>query len=155
MSPLLSERLHLELKLILEKELFLVREMLGNLHQEELSLIFQDTHTYQQLAHIRLEMQDRLTNLQNQREMTTEKLRETLQKPKEPLDLRGLLSDTAINRWEILNIHDQLTTLTDRMARQQLRNQHLIEHPEHLLTLRHQTLPVKKSKRQAVITLWK
>lgn len=141
MSPL-----HLELKQALQRELFLVRELLSSLHQEELSLILKDMGTYRRLIQSRIEMQDRLVHLKEMKEITTKQLHTILDKPQESLDLEQILPDNDPIRWEILSLRDQLALLTDRMSRQQMRNQYLIDHPE--------TVPITRPKRQAVITTY-
>ncbi len=152
-----SDLLHLELKQALQRELSLVREVLANLHQEELSLIFQDMGTYRQLIQSRLEMQDRLVHLKTVQDATTQQLFAILQEKKENLDLEQILPDNEPIRWEILSLRDQLATLMDKMNRQQMRNQHLADHPEHLLSVQHHTQlqnPSLRPKRQAVITTY-
>lgn len=148
-----SDRLQTELKQTLQRELFLTRELLANLHQTELSLIFQDSGTYQQLAHYRLEMLDQLNSLKTLRDKTTHALNHLFCKNAETLDLEHLLPDNEPIRWEILNLRDQLTTLNDKMNQQQLRNQHLTDHPEHLLSLQRHNKMLEAHKRPKRPTL--
>lgn len=150
-------RLHIELKQTFQREISLTRELLSNLHQTELSLIFQDPGTYKQLSQYCLEMLDQLNSLKKLRNKTTSALGHLFCLSQEPLDLERLLPDNEPIRWEILHLRDQLATLTDKMNQQQLRNQHLTDHPEYLLSLQqhNKVLEAKKRpKRPALMTTY-
>lgn len=132
------DQLHEELKCTLQKEIFLMRELLANLHQEELSMMMQDHGTYSQLAKQKSDMMERLSHLRTHRERTAEKIFAIAEKQKKDASWEDLLSEMGDASCEILNLRDQLMALTEKMNRQQSRNQHLTDHPDYLLSLQHQ-----------------
>ncbi len=131
-------QLHDELKMTLQKEISLMRELLANLHQEELSLMLQDQGTYKLLINQKSDMVEKLGHLRVFRTKTTQQIFEMLGKKAIGSDFEQILPDSEEISCEILNLRDQLMALTEKMNRQQSRNQHLTEHPEHLLSLHHQ-----------------
>ena len=137
-QPDLWNRLHEELKNAMQQEISLMRELLANLHQEELSLMLQDQGTHQQLVLQRTCMIEKLGHLRLCRNQTTEQIFELVGKQKTCSDFEQILPDTDETSCEILSLRDQLMALTEKMNRQQSRNQHLNEHPEYLLSLQHQ-----------------
>ncbi|MBS0605814.1 MAG: hypothetical protein KF898_01820 [Parachlamydiales bacterium] len=132
------DQLHEELRTTLQKEIFLMRELLANLHQEELSLMLQDHGTYRQLISQRSDMVEKLSHLRVFRTKTTQQIFALLGKKTSSSDYEQIFPDTEEISCEILNLRDQLMALTEKMNRQQTRNQHLTEHPEYLLSLHHQ-----------------
>lgn len=132
------DQLHEELKTTMQKEISLMRELLANLHQEELSLMLQDHGTYRLLMNQRSDMVEKLGHLRVFRTKTTEQIFDMLGKKVTSADFEQILPDTEEISCEILNLRDQLMALTEKMNRQQSRNQHLTEHPEYLLSLHHQ-----------------
>lgn len=132
------DHLHEELKMTLQKEIFLMRELLANLHQEELSLMLQDNGTYRQLMSQRSDMVEKLSRLRIFRTKTTQQIFALLGKKTTGSDFELIFPDTKEISCELLNLRDQLMALTERMNRQQTRNQHLTDHPEYLLSLHHQ-----------------
>jgi hypothetical protein len=115
-----------------------MRELLANLHQEELSLMLQDHGTYRQLMSQRSDMVEKLSHLRVFRTKTTQQIFAMLGKKAVSTDYEQIFPDTEEISCEILNLRDQLMALTEKMNRQQTRNQHLTEHPEYLLSLHHQ-----------------
>ncbi len=132
------EQLHDELKKNMQKEISLMRELLANLHQEELSLMLQDQGTHQLLVSQTSDMFEKLGYLRVFRTNMTQQIFEILGKKATSSELEQILPDTEGISCEILNLREQLMALTDKMNRQQSRNQHLMEHPEYLLSLHHQ-----------------
>lgn len=137
-QPDLWNRLHEELKAALQQEISLMRELLTNLHQEELSLMLQDQGTQQQLILERGCMVEKLGLLRLSRNQKTEQIFELVGQQKTSSDFEQILPHTDVASCEILSLRDQLMALTEKMNRQQSRNQHLTEHPEYLLSLQHQ-----------------
>lgn len=127
-----------ELRKTMQKEVSLMRELLANLHQQEVSLMLQDLGTYNLLLQQRSDMVEHLSHLRVFREKTTEHICDILGSQKRQHDLEQILPETDELSCEIVNLRDQLMALTDKMNRQQSRNQHLAEHPEYLLSLHHQ-----------------
>lgn len=130
--------LHVELKTTMQKEISLMRELLANLHQEELSQMLQDSGTYNQLMAQRFDMIERLSSLRILRNETTKQILCILEIEKKPAAVEQILPDNEEISCEILNLRDQLMALTEKMNRQQSRNQHLNAHPEYLHSLHRQ-----------------
>jgi hypothetical protein len=137
-QPDLWNRLHDELKIALQKEIALMRELLANLHQEELSMMLQDQGTHQQLILERSCMVEKLSLLRSTRHQATEKIFQFVGAKNTSSDFDQILPHTDETSCEILSLRDQLMALTEKMNRQQSRNHHLTEHPEYLLSLQHQ-----------------
>lgn len=132
------DQLHEELKMTMQKEISLMRELLANLHQQELCLMLQDQGTYRLLISQRSDMVEKLGHLSVFRTKTTQQIIKMLGKKVTSSDFERILPDTDQISCEILNLRDQLMALAEKMNRQQSRNQHLTEHPEYLLSLHHQ-----------------
>lgn len=115
-----------------------MRELLANLHQEELSLMLQDHGTYRQLMSQRSDMVEKLSHLRVFRTKTAQQIFAMLGKKATSFEFEQIFPDTEEIGCEILNLRDQLLALTEKMNRQQTRNQHLADHPEYLLSLQHQ-----------------
>lgn len=126
-----------QLKETLQKEVNIMRELLANMHQEELSRLLNDQGSLQQLLQQRSVIVDRLGSLRKNRLDTSDRIEKITDKD-QPVD------DEMST--EILSLRDQLFALTEQMNRQQSQNQYLIEHPEHIQTLAEQTLPRPKRK---------
>ncbi|MBI3236593.1 MAG: hypothetical protein HYZ48_02665 [Chlamydiales bacterium] len=136
-----------ELRVILEKEVFLTRELLSNLHQEEISLMLQDTGTCHYLLQQRGSLVDRLGDLRSFRDKTNDQILEILGKNL-PLQVEEeIIPCPEEMGCEIISLRDQLVALTERMNLQKLRNQHLTAHPEHLISLRHHEIGAQEALR--------
>ena len=127
-----------ELRVILEKEVFLMRELLTNLHQEEISLMLQDNGTCHYLLQQRSVLMERLCDLRSFRSRMNDQISEVLGKRPHEEAEEEIIPHSEEMGCEIINLRDQLVALTERMNLQQMRNQHLTAHPEHLLSLRYQ-----------------
>lgn len=119
------------LQATLQQELYLSRELLANLHQEELSLILQDQGSWNQVMSDRAPMMERLSDLRTKREELAHQML-SLSGKKETTPLEELLPLTEMISYEIVNLRDQLIVLTERLNRQHHRNQHILELPEPL-----------------------
>ena len=144
----LWNHLHLELKTTMQKEISLLRELLANLHQEELSLMFQDQGTCNQLLEQRVGMLEHLSHIRLLQDQTKSKLFSMVGISSLNPDLNQILPDNEAISCEILSLKEQLLALHEKMNRQQFRNQHLIEHPEHLLSLHRQAEALKVQTQQ-------
>ncbi len=124
MNPLPKDEIHQQLQYSLKKEIELVREILGNLHQEELSLLVNDRTTLNQVIQERAHLSARLNDEQAARQQATEKL-QALTFPQEtsaqiPLD--QLLQHPETLDCETILLHDQMVALYQRMHLQNNRN---------------------------------
>ncbi len=157
--------IHEELKSSMQKEITLMRDLLANLHQEELSLLMHDRTSWNQLMEERATIVQKLGPWRSARIGATEKLVQHLSKEKNKgLSLEELLPPQNESSCEILSLRDQLMALTERMNGQNCRNQTLYKQVENKLvdlplsngripsnpSLAPQPLPRKK--RSSVIT---
>ncbi len=142
MSDTVSNALQDQLKMTMQQELILTRELLGNLHQEEQSLIVQDGPSWNQVMQHRASVLEKLKNLRLERVKTSSKIAEVLHLSNPslldkdfPLDLESCC--------EILHLSDQLIALTERLNLQQNRNQYLMTNAPRLTLAQTQTFPSK------------
>ncbi len=161
MSPLNPEnrecwnKLHVELKNTMQKEISLMRELLANLQQEELSQMLQDQGTYNQLMGQRFDMIERLGSLRIIRNEATKQIMLILEKEKKTSEIEQILPDNEEISCEILSLRDQLMALTEKMNRQQSRNQHLNAHPEYLHSLHRQAeVQQVRAKKKAMVATY-
>lgn len=117
--------LHKELQQTLQKEVGMMRELLANMHQEELSLILNDQGSLSQLLHERTLLVERLSSLRSLRLQTVEKI-EKITGNQSTEQMFPLQEESSM---EILSLRDQLMALTEQMNRQKSQNQYLIDHP--------------------------
>jgi flagellar FlgN protein len=135
-----------ELKMIMKKEVSMMREILANMHQEELTLLLGDQGGWNTVVEQRSELIERLGNLRQARMQTTQKLEELVpaskKEKKEPLEQLLALDDEAYS--EILLLRDQISALLERINFQNARNQTLFLQFEHQLALnsRHSYNPI-------------
>jgi hypothetical protein len=122
--------LHEQLKEALQKEVHIMRELLANMHQEELSLLLNDQGSLNELLEQRSRIIERLSTLRLSRIAATEKIEKIISKENTPTTERILPPDEDTST-EILSLRDQLMALTEQMNRQQSQNQYLTEHPDH------------------------
>ncbi len=144
-----SERwtsLNEELRQTMQQEVSLMRELLANLHQEEVSLMLQDHGAYHSLVQQKSEMVERLSRLRLFREKTIAHICEILGPKQNRFEPEQILPDSDEISCEIINLRDQIVALREKMSRQLSRNEHLTEHPEHLLSLHHQ----EKARQQKI-----
>lgn len=104
----------------LRNEVELMREVLSNLHQEELALMENDRHQWAQVMEQRSDHVLTLKEIRHQRLKATEELAATQGKK----DLLPLLEEESC---EILSKLDQVFALLDRMNLQNCRNEVLFE----------------------------
>lgn len=101
------------LKTFMQKEVGMMREILANMHQEELSLLLHDQRSWTQVMQDRSLMIERLSKFRLERLKVTE----TLEKSAAYL----------LESCEILTLRDQILALLDRMNSQHSRNEQLLE----------------------------
>lgn len=135
---------HTELQNLMKKEIDAMRELLGNLHQEEILIIQKEMAYWNQLMEERGHLIQQLSHLRQNRIITTETL-ESLTHSQSNVPLENLLPPEHENSWELLALRDQMLALLDRMNLQCSRNEmltHLANHQQPAL----QPLPEKKAK---------
>lgn len=151
---------HNELKQSMQKEVHLMRDLLANLLQEELSLLMHDRGTWNHVMEERSKIVANLGSWRSLRLKATEKLTELFlpKKMGKEIPLEELLPTQDENSCEILSLRDQLMALADRMNHQSSRNQNLFKQVEKkfdqppLNPIPEPSLARVKRKRAAVIT---
>lgn len=116
---------HTQLQQSMKKEIEAMREILANMHQEELSLLLNDRKTWTQVMEQRAGLITLLSDLRDLRLRATEKLEELAfpqGKPQEVV-LEQLLPPEDENSCETLFLRDQMMALIDRMNLQSNRNE--------------------------------
>ena len=125
------DALHQQLKDTLQKEVNIMRELLANVHQEELSRMFHDEGSLSQVLQQRSYIMDRLSSLRASRIQATEMIEKMVSTKTTPT-LEHILPPEEEMSTEILSLRDQLMALTEQLNRQQTHNQYIIEHPEQI-----------------------
>ncbi len=143
--------LHDELKKGLEKEIRITRELLSNLHQEEISLMLHDVGNIDQILQMRHQMLETLSELRLNRLNTTGKIEKIASEKNKNPTLDEILPPHEETSSEILSLSDQLMALTERMNRQQTQNQRLTELGEHARYPQLQLCPQNRPKRKAAV----
>lgn len=123
---------HTQLQQSMKKEIEAMREILANMHQEELSLLLNDRKTWAQVMEERAALIARLSNLRNSRLQATEKLEELAFPQGKPVEilLEQILPPEDATTCETLFLRDQMMALVDRMNLQSNRNELLSNLPE-------------------------
>jgi flagellar biosynthesis/type III secretory pathway chaperone len=143
--------LHNDLKEVLQKEVNIMRELLANMHQEEVSLLLNDQGSLHELLQQRSVIVDRLSFLRSNRIATTTKLEQFVSKDSTPAPECILPFEDEMST-EIFSLRDQLMALTEQMNRQQSQNKYLTEHPEHIRASAAQNAP--RAKRKASVATY-
>jgi hypothetical protein len=110
-------QLHEEIKVNLQKEVYLMRELLANLHQE----IVDKEHSAQVLQQ-RQSLLERLNQARELRQAATQKL-ETLDPNNKGPKLEQIMPPNDEQTAEVLSLNDQLGALTKKMNQQNIDNQ--------------------------------
>ena len=124
--------LHGTLRDDLQKEIHLTRELLSNMHQEEVSMMLHDGGSLNQIMQQRAHLLERLSLIRLHRSETTEQIIKIVGKSHKQPTLEEILPLDEEIRTEILSLSDQLMALTERMNRQHHQNLHLAEHGDHV-----------------------
>jgi hypothetical protein len=125
------QKLHNLLRDDLQKEIHLTRELLSNMHQEEVSRMLQDKGSLNLILEQRSQLLEKLSFLRLHRLETTEKIEKMVGFSSHPSLDKVLPPDEEIST-EILSLSDQLVALTERMNRQSTQNQRLAEYGDHV-----------------------
>lgn len=126
-----------QLKISMQKEISMMRELLANMHQEELSLLMNDRGSWNNVMQQRSQLIERLSYLRVERLEATKKIEDMVcakDKAKE-ITLEEILPADDENSCEILSLRDQLFALMEKMNFQQCRNELLNHQAEHLADL--------------------
>jgi uncharacterized protein with von Willebrand factor type A (vWA) domain len=148
------QNLHVSLRDGLQKEIYLMRELLSNMHQEEVSLILHDTGSLDQILQQRSQMLEKLSSLRLHRQETTEKIEKIISANHKNPSLDEILPPNEEMSTEILSLSDQLMALTERMNLQHSQNQRLAEHPDHNHYPPLQPSPQTRPKRKASVATY-
>ncbi|MBI2742327.1 MAG: hypothetical protein HYX48_00215 [Chlamydiales bacterium] len=146
---------HSALMFSMQKEVTLMRDLLTNLHQEELSLLMHDRNSWNQLMEERAGIIQRLGSWRLARMEAVKKLLPGRVQKEAPLE--EILPSQDENSCEVLSLRDQIMALAERMNRQNSRNMTLSHQVENHLDLppiqRHYASAApQKKKRASVIT---
>src|ERR1700733_7405016 len=136
---------HTDLQNLLKKEIDAMRELLGNLHQEEMLIIQKDMAYWNQLMEERGHLIQQLSHLRQDRMYTTEIL-EAMNHAHANVPLEELVPPDHENSWELLALRDQILALLDRMNLQCSRNEMLTQLAHHEAAPQQQRQPEKKAK---------
>lgn len=126
------QTLHDALRDVLQKEIHLTRELLSNIHQEEVSLMLHDGGSLNVIMQQRSNLLERLSLLRLYRLETTQKIEKIAGKANKQPTLDEILPPNEEITTEILSLSDQLMALTERMNRQYSQNQRMAEHGDHI-----------------------
>jgi flagellar biosynthesis/type III secretory pathway chaperone len=140
------QMLHCALRDVLQQEIHLTRELLSNMHQEEVSLMLKDSGSLNLILQQRSTLLERLGTLRLYRFETTEKIEKIAGVPDKKPSLDEVLPPNEEISTEILSLSDQLMALTERMSRQSNQNQRLTEYGDHIPYP--QTSPMSDSRPQ-------
>lgn len=114
-KPLAKKEVLEQLKICMQKEIHMMRELLANMHREELSLQFQDKTSWEQVMTERAQMIGRLKSLRDSRLQVTEQF-----------ENQESYQDSDVI--EIYSLRDQILALAEKMNQIQSRNEYLSEH---------------------------
>lgn len=144
-------KLHERVKETLKKEVHIMRELLANMHQEELSLLLNDQGSLHELQSQRAVIVERLSSLRSIRMEATEQIEKIVAQEATPT-LDRILPAEEETSTEILSLRDQLMALTEQLNRQQTQNQYLTDHPDHTRCMPMQS--AQRAKRKASVATY-
>lgn len=122
--------LHNLLQTQMQREVYLMRELLSNMHQEEISLMLHDGGSLQQILQQRSFLLEELSSLRLNKLETLNQIEHITPYLSTPL--------------EISSLGDQVTALNEKVHRQTTTNQRLTSHPERYYHLSETARPKKK-----------
>ncbi len=137
---------HTDLQNLMKKEIDAMRELLGNLHQEEMLILQKETAYWTQLMEERGHLIEHLSHLRQDRMYITGIL-ETMNQAHANVPLEQLVPPDNENSWELLAQRDQILALLDRMNLQCSRNEMLTQ------LARHQAAPELQPEKKAKISI--
>lgn len=134
-------QLYEEIKIHLQKEVHLMRELLSNLHQETL-----DKEHSTQILQQRQSLLERLNQARELRLVATQKLEILIDPNNKGLKLEQILLLGDDQTAEVLSLNEQLDALTKKMNQQNIDNQSALKQGRRLLK------PKSFKKKTAVAT---
>ena len=143
--------LHDALRDDLQREIHLTRELLSNMHQEEISLMLHDNGSLNCVLLQRSPVLEKLSFLRVRRQNTLEKIEKIVFCKNKTLSIDEILPPHEDTSTEILSLSDQLMALTERLNRQQTHNQHLLDHGDFYRLPQLQPIPEARPKRKASV----
>ncbi|QZA58175.1 hypothetical protein [Candidatus Rhabdochlamydia porcellionis] len=120
-------QLHDEIKVNLQKEVYLMRELLANLHQEVL-----DKEHSMQIMQQRQSLLERLNQARELRLVATQKLETLINPSSKDLKLEQIMPLDDEQTTEVLSLNDQLDALTKKMNQQNMDNQNNLKQERRL-----------------------
>jgi len=127
----LWNKTHSHLQMLMKEEISSMREILANMHQEELILMINDRACLVQIMHERSQLLGNLKDLRLERLNTTEKLKKLAQIDNEGASLETILALDSVYACETFSLRDQMLALVERMNLQHSRNTLLADYPPH------------------------
>lgn len=145
------------LKKSMEKEIDLMREILSNMMQEEVSLQGRDKPSWEALMQTRFQLIEQVKLFRQDRMKATSKL---LTLSDEKTFEKILLGDEEI-ACEVVFLLDQLIALSEKINTQNIRNQKLSENSQHFIAIPYSigypahlcTFPAEKGRKQFLMTI--
>ncbi len=117
------ERAHIELNTLLEKEIYLMREILASLHQEELALLQSNFRRFNQIMSERSDFVMKIGKQRQERVNSTASLTKIAIQQKRV----GILPPEEASSCDVLTKLDQLIALSERINLQNCRNNALFD----------------------------
>ncbi len=139
---------HSKLHTVMKREIETMRQLLANLHQEEIFILHQDKTYWNQLMEERGQLIAELSSIRQTRSTTTEILEEMFHFSHSAA-LEELIPLNDANSADLLFLRDQILTLLDRMNLQTSRNEMLVQLQLH----QKQLIPLEKKAKISIATL--
>jgi hypothetical protein len=144
---------HLQLQDAMKKEIETMREILGNMKEEEHFLVHKDKTAWHYTIEERTQLLNRLTEVQKQEHKLAISLQQMVlpHNDNELHSLEEILPRDDENRSETLSLRDQILALIDRMNLQSSRNEMLFELAKY--REKYPTHPQEQSEKKGKISL--
>jgi hypothetical protein len=153
---------HDALRIVMQNEIRLMRELLANMHEEELVLLLNDNPGWTQVVQKRVSMLQSLKHLRGQREVTTKNIEGLVfsQGKKQIIGVSDLLPSEEEITCEILSLSDQLVALMEKINYQNTRNEMLFLRTPHNAHLPDPSTPMadpmlQPAKRKSSVATYK
>lgn len=143
----------------MQKEIALMREILANLHEEELSLLANDKMGWARAMQMRSDMVVELCLLRKERNLILQQLEELTRKQLKhkdaPLSFDDLLPIKEANSSEIRSLFDQMIALIERTNMQNARNDRLFYQTQNGKSPRYRSQPpTRTTRRKTIVTTY-
>jgi hypothetical protein len=149
-EAIMHER-HNDLRRMMEMEIETMREILANMHQEEVSLVQKDKTAWSHVIQERSNLMEKLGDLREKRLSTTEDLKKIFfpQGNTETITFEEIIPCQGEESCDLLILRDQITALIDRLHLQHSRNEALF----YLSNAELETSPAPKKQKNRIATL--